>query len=106
MRGSSCQGLKVTECYLFPQSIDGLLNIGEVHGLNIADDWHDESLQRTVTFRSVLSNLPSNCNHRQPQEVKGRNLWSRNSDADVHVISVDNLFGRVVDDCGSKTFRQ
>lgn len=58
-------GTEVIEFYLFPQSIDGLLNIGEVHGLNIADDWYNESLQRTVTFRSMLSNLLLNCNHRQ-----------------------------------------
>lgn len=44
--------VEVIEVYLFPQRIDGLLNVGEVHGLNIADDWHNEPLQRTVTFRS------------------------------------------------------
>lgn len=97
-------GIELIDVYLFPQGIDGLLNVGEVHGLNIADDWYNEPLQRTVTFRSVSTNLPLKCNKRQRQGVKGRNLWSCNSDADVHVISVDDLFGRVIDDCGLKGF--
>lgn len=37
-------GIEVTKLDLFPQRIDGLLDVGKVHGLNIADDWYDESL--------------------------------------------------------------
>lgn len=82
---------------LFPKGIDGLLNVGKVHGLNVADDWYDESLHRETVYRSMLVQLLL-------KGVKGQNLWSCNSDADVHVIPVDDLFGGIVDDCGSKHF--
>lgn len=44
---------EVTEVDLFPQGVDGLLNVGKVHGLNIADDWYNESLRRDTVFRSM-----------------------------------------------------
>lgn len=94
----------MTEVDLFPQGIDGLLDVGKVHGLNIADDWHDESLHRQTVFGSMLVKLLLDGSKSQLKGVKGQNLWSCNSDADVHVIPVDDLFGGVVDDCGSEHF--
>lgn len=57
---------------LFPQGVDGLLDICKVHGLHIADDRHDESLQMETILQSMQLKLPVNNNQMQQQrsEVK------------------------------------
>lgn len=61
-------GTEVTEFYLFPKGIDGLLNIGEVHGLNIADDRYNESLQ---TNSDVRVNVKQSAIKLQPRAAVG-----------------------------------
>ncbi len=48
--------------YLFSQCTNGFLDVSEVHGLNIADHWYNEPLNKYLLFRCIQCYLTFSSN--------------------------------------------